>query len=222
MCFNSGMIHSISGRVVEARTQSVIIRPGVGSGGGEPAPIELEIMIPAYWADRAAESVGRVVRLHTKLHLESQNQGASFTPRLIGFPSADDRAFFELFTSVKGLGNRRALRAMAIEPAMIAAAISARDARALLKLPEIGKRLAETVIAALHGKLGALAAAMPEGVGTIEPRPEGGPAEEALAALIALGQTRAEAERSVSRALRGADASGLSADEIVARAFAGG
>ncbi len=212
------MIHSITGRVVEVHTQSVVIRPGEG----EAAAFELEVMIPAYWAESAAESVGRVVRLHTKLHLESQNQGASFTPRLIGFPTARDRAFFELFTSVKGLGNRRALRAMTIEPAMIAAAISSRDAKALQKLPEIGKRLAETVIAALHGKLGAFAAEMPGGVGMIEPRPAGGPAEEAVAALIALGQTRSEAERSVSLALRGVDAAGLTADEIVTLAFAGG
>ncbi len=216
------MIHSITGRVIEANGQTVVVRPGGGPSGEGAFPVELEIMIPAYWVEQAVESVGRVVRLHTKLHLESQNQGASFTPRLIGFPTADDRAFFDLFISVKGLGSRRALRAMTIEPAMIAAAISARDARALQKLPEIGKRLAETVIAALHGKLGAFAAELPEGVGTIEPRPAGGAADEAVAALIALGQTRAEAERAVSRALRGVDAAGLSADEIVTRAFAGG
>ncbi|USN99020.1 MAG: hypothetical protein H6810_12865 [Phycisphaeraceae bacterium] len=209
------MIHSISGRVIEARAQSVIVSPGGSSA------FELEVMVPAYWAATAAESRGRVVRLHTKLHIESINQGAAFSPRLIGFPTPEDRAFFELFTSVKGLGVRKALKAMAIEPGAIVAAISSRDARSLQKLPEIGKRLAETIIAELHGKLGSFAASA---AGFVEPAVSPrGPAEEAVSALMALGQTRTEAEQSVTRALRGADdPDAWSADEIVTRAFAGG
>lgn len=213
------MINSIAGRIVEVRNQAILLSPNIA---GESSILELEIHIPAYWVDSALESRGRVARVYTRLHLESVNQGASFAPRLLGFPSAEDRAFFERFTSVKGLGHRKALKALAVEPGVIAAAIAARDARALEKLPEIGKRLAETIIAELHGKLeGVVLAAMPETRGV--PLRPGSPAEEAVAALVALGQTRSEAEQSVSRALRGGgDPSALSADEIITRAFAAG
>ncbi|MBZ0173080.1 MAG: hypothetical protein K8E66_11910, partial [Phycisphaerales bacterium] len=212
------MIHSISGRVIEARPQSVILNPGE-----DESAFELEVMIPSYWAATAAESRGRVVRLHTKLHLESQNQGSAFTPRLLGFPTAEDRAFFELFTSVKGVGLRKALKAMAIKPGAIVGAIAAKDARALQQLPEIGKRLAETVIAELHGKLDAFAASAAgfvEPAGALQAR---GPAAEAVSVLVTLGPTRADAEHAVSRAMRGVgESEQWTADEIVTRAFAGG
>lgn len=219
LSLNRGMINSIAGRIVEVRNQAILLSPHTG---GESSILELEIHIPAYWVDTALESRGRVVRVHTRLHLESVNQGASFVPRLLGFPSAEDRAFFERFTSVKGLGHRKALKALAVEPGVIAGAIAARDARALEKLPEIGKRLAETIIAELHGKLdGVVHASIPESRGSAPQ--SGSPADEAVAALIALGQTRSEAEQAVSRALRGVpDPAAFSVDEIISRAFAAG
>ncbi|MCH8509896.1 MAG: hypothetical protein LAT64_14165 [Phycisphaerales bacterium] len=127
---------------------------------------------------------------------------------MVAFATPDEREFFDLFTSVKGLGTRRALRALAKEPSHIAAAIVAKDAKALQQLPEIGKRLAETVIAELSGKvdrfagelamhqLGATARAS-----VIEPARLPPAAEEALAALIALGDARPEAERKVQLAM---------------------
>lgn len=218
MCFNMPMIHSISGRVVEARSQSVIVNPG-----GVAAAVELEVMVPAYWAETASASRGKAVRLYTKLHLESQNQGAAFSPRLLGFPTIEDRAFFDLFTSVKGVGLRKALKAMAIEPGAIIAAIAAKDAKALQQLPEIGKRMAETIIAELHGKLGAFTASASGFIEPVAAQESVGPTAEAVSALVSLGQTRAEAEQAVARAVRGAEgADRLSADEIVARAFSGG
>lgn len=61
--------------------------------------------------------------------------GEGSLPRLIGFEAARDRQFFELFTTVKGIGNRKALKAMAIEPAAIAALIVAKDAKARPNYP---------------------------------------------------------------------------------------
>ncbi|MBX3387540.1 MAG: hypothetical protein KF768_13310 [Phycisphaeraceae bacterium] len=121
-----------------------------------------EVLVPAYLAALLSGKagagvgpeglVGRVVRLHVVEYLESVNQGTSFTPRVLGFGSARERGFFELLTSVKGLGNRRALRALAAEPGMIARAIVERDTRVLQKLPEIGPKLAETIVHELKSK----------------------------------------------------------------------
>lgn len=190
----------------------------------EGSGLSYEVLLPRYLAERAAERVGQVVTYQTRQHLEAQGQGASFIPRLLGFETREDRAFFELLTSVKGLGARKALRAMAIEPAQFARAIASRDAKALQKLPEIGKRLAETIIAELHGKIDGYLSpdetASLNGA-SIEPRPAPGLApavEEAISALIALGESRDSAERKVerARALTGADAG---VDELIAAAF---
>jgi Holliday junction DNA helicase RuvA len=185
--------------------------------GGE---VVHEVMVPAYLAPSLLGRVGHSVTFHTLEYLESHNQGASFVPRLIGFERAVDREFFELLTTVKGIGNRKALRALAEEPRTIARAIASRDAKALQRLPEIGKRLAETVIAELVGKVDRFAE--PGGpLGEAKPpaAPLAGPAEEAVAALIALGEHRPEAEARVRAAVeRGR---GASAEDLVAAALGG-
>ncbi|MBY0113280.1 MAG: hypothetical protein K2Y21_10690 [Phycisphaerales bacterium] len=191
-----------------------------------------EVLIPAYVAPSLAPKLGQPVTLITLEYLESQGQGTSFIPRLIGFQTARDRDFFELFTTVKGIGNRKALRAMAIEPAQIARAIAERNAAALVKLPEIGKRLAETIIAELSGKVEAYLSERE--LQTLEIKssavfttPRLGPvAEEAVTALVALGETRGEAERRVALAMERASRTGKAAattsDELIAAVFAAG
>ena len=60
-------------------------------------------------------------------YLEGQANGAVFRPRLVGFTSDRDRRFFELLTSVKGIGYRKALRALAMPIATIARAVAEKD-----------------------------------------------------------------------------------------------
>ena len=107
----------------------------------------------------------------------------------------------ELFTTVKNIGHRKALRALQSPAADIAAAIARRDATYLVALPEIGKRTAETIIAELSGKLDAWLA----GPGsTIEMGPgpvAGSPAADAVTMLIALGERPETARQLVDRAL---------------------
>jgi len=174
---------------------------GSGGGGG----VVYEVLLPAFLAERLQSKIGQVVTLTTFHYLEGQGQGTSFIPRLIGFASVREREFFELFTTVKGIGNRKALRAMAIEPAAIAGAIAQKNAVALVKLPEIGKRMAETIIAELTGKVeGYLTETEVAGldVKSNGAMRVGAPyAQETILALIALGETNSDAERLVARAL---------------------
>jgi Holliday junction DNA helicase RuvA len=193
-----------------------------------PGGIAYQVLLPAYLAKRfeaqLLESTALPVTLHTLQYLDSPNQGASFIPRLVGFASARDREFFETFTTVKGIGNRKALRAMAVEPAAIARLIVAKDAHGLQKLPEIGKRLGETIIAELSGKVdGFLSDSEIEALSS-SARSEISPAstlsiaaQEAVAALIALGETPAEAQRKVERVI--AVSPDKDADSILAAVF---
>ena len=68
-----------------------------------------------------SEAVGSRIEFHTLHLMESHAQGASFVPRLMGFRSAQQRAFFELLTTVKGLGSRKALRATLVPTATVQA-----------------------------------------------------------------------------------------------------
>jgi holliday junction DNA helicase RuvA len=217
---HEGMITRISGLLEGMTELSAVVLPG-----GAAAGIAYQVLVPAYLAPKLTSKVGQPITLMTLHYLDSPNQGATFAPRLIGFETPREREFFELFTTVKGIGNRKALKAMAIEPSAIAAAIVAKDARTLTKLPEIGKRLAETVIAELSGKVEAF---LP--TGEIEhldraarnALPKGDlVVEEAVDALVALGEQRMEAERLVGRALERAKAKPSTSTELVQLVYQG-
>ena len=192
------------------------------------APIAIEVLLPQYLAERLGGRSGKAVTLVTLLYLESQGQGTSFVPRLVGFETQADRDFFELLTTVKGIGNRKALRAMALPPSAIASLITAKDAKGLTKLPEIGKRMAETVIAELTGKVEAFLSASDRSdvdagaVGRAGSGPAFGPAgTEAVEVLVALGDTRPEAERKVEAALRRGGPRLETADAVLAAVYGG-
>lgn len=195
------MIVRLSGILESLDGNQAVVAPPSGDGPG----LAYEVLLPAYLARRLAEqgAIGRPVTFATLQYLEGQGQATSFVPRLLGFASAREREFFELFTTVKGLGNKRALRALAAEPGEIAAAIASRDTRRLKQLPEIGPRLAETIVAELRGKVEAFAVGMPAADGQPgAPLPPTPVAEEAVSALVSLGETRSDAERKVSRVLQ--------------------
>lgn len=222
------MITRLSGHLETIENHAATVRLAGGV-------LAMEVLLPAYVARQLATSVGQQVSFHTLCYLEGQGQGSSFEPRLIGFLTPKDRQFFELFTTVKGIGNRKALRALDEQPSVIAAAIAKRDAKALTALPEIGKRLAETMVAELIGKVepflaGPVGDAVP--TSAIEARPGWGlPAasrlpphvEDAVAAMCALGETRAEAERKVQLAMERLGPKGATgdADAILAAVYAG-
>lgn len=175
-----------------------------------------EVLVPAFVVGRLSASIGQDVTLHTIYYLESQNQGATMLPRLAGFLTEEDRSFFKLFTTCKGVGSRKALRALAMDTGQIAAAIADRDTGLLQSLPEVGRRTAETIVATLSGKVDAFLtattvapASAPSRPGTASTPGAGGSlhamSREALSALIQLGENRVQAVQWIDQALRDPD-----------------
>ena len=210
------MISLLRGQLVELNGANALVAPQ-----GDEARL-LEVMLPAYFAARLVMSEGEQVELHTIEYLESSAQGAVFFPRLIGFPSRESRRFFELFTTVKGIGMRKALRAMAASPAELARAINSKDAKFLQTMPELGKRSSETVIAELGGKVDDFAGPDAPPSGEVEAKPvsriESEPAQRAVTALVRLGETEHDARRLVERVLEHDDTL-TDADAILAASF---
>jgi Holliday junction DNA helicase RuvA len=125
----------------------------------------------------------------------------------VGFLRAEDRAFFTKFTTVKGMGVKKAIRALALPTGQVAAAIESGDARTLASLPGIGKRVAETIIAELKGKVidfvlnASERSVSPVIAGTVM---EAWSAEQrdALEVMVVLGERRADAQRWLERAMQ--------------------
>ncbi|MFO0827961.1 MAG: Holliday junction branch migration protein RuvA [Phycisphaerales bacterium] len=186
-----------------------------------------ELLVPACDSMRLSASVGERLRFFTLHYLENQGQGASYWPRLIGFASREERAFFDLFTSVKGIGNKKALRALALPIPTIAEAIANGDVSTLQSLPEIGKKTAQTLVLELKDKvnrfLGATSMSGAMAAGTLEAKP-GDAAKarlitDATTVLVQLGEQRVHARALVDRALN-ADPTLDSADLLIAAALA--
>jgi Holliday junction DNA helicase RuvA len=181
------MISRITGRLEHVGGTAALIDTGSG--------LWYEVLLPAFDVERLGRRVGQDVVLHTIHYVEGNPAHGVQTPRLIGFMT--DRDFFRIFTTVKGIGVRKALRALVRPVAEIAAAIGAKDARLLVSLPEIGKRTAEQIIAELHGKVDAFAgAAVPAEQAHLPAA-----ATEAVAVLVQLGERRADAAALVERVL---------------------
>ena len=199
----AGMIARIEGILESIEEGTALVRP---SGQG----LTYQVLVPAYAGARLGGLIGQTVVLCTLSFIESQAQGATMIPRLAGFMTVQERRFFELFTTCKGIGNRKALRAMALDVGQLAGAIADRDVATLQTLPEIGRRTAETIVATLHGKVDPFlsAAGVPgvtdDGMGT-----GGGSAagivREAIEVLLQLGENRNQAVEWIDQVVRSAE-----------------
>ena len=185
------VIAAIEGELISVGGQSALIRSGA---------MTYEVLIPAADAPALAGVIGSNVNFVTLHYLESQGQGSSFWPRLIGFQSVSDRDFFELLTSVKGIGNRKALRALQRSFADIAAMIEQKDFAALQSLPEIGRKTAETIVVELKDKVARFTLGATNPARAIGAAKLSGAVADAVVVIMQLGESRVVAERLAERA----------------------
>jgi Holliday junction DNA helicase RuvA len=166
-------------------------------------PVLYELLFPAVDMTTLQSAVGQQLTLHTIFYLGGDPTRGGLEPTLIGFLRPADKNFFEIFTTVKGIGPKKALRALSVSVGEIASAIEGKDSKFLIGLPEIGKRTAETIIAELSGKLKSFAAeALVEGKTRPTSRRNSNE-EDAIAGLMALGERRPDAENLLERAKAG-------------------
>lgn len=185
------MISAVTGDVKQVDDDRAFIRAGA---------FVLELLVPASDVPELSASLGQTRTLHTLCYLEGDPTRGNLEPRLIGFLRVIDKQFFEKFTTVKGIGPKTALKALNRPTGEIARAIEEKNARFLTELKGIGKRTAELIIAELSGKLKDYASA---------PGPSSSPAaarstaeKDALAGLVALGESPAAAERLLDQVKR--------------------
>jgi Holliday junction DNA helicase RuvA len=201
------MISALTGELRRVEDDRVHLQAG---------PILYELLVPAADLTELQASLGETLTFHTIFYLGGDPSRGGIEPTLIGFLRAGDRQFFNIFTTVKGIGPKTALKALTIPVGQIADAIEGKDARFLVQLNGIGKRTAELIIAELAGKVKTFAAEYATSGG----RPGGdvkrnAPEEDAIQTLVALGERRPDAERLLERAKQGA--SGTQTTEALVR-----
>ena len=194
------MFSYLNGKVAEVGNGTVVIDVG---GVGFACNASLQTL--------SAVDVGSVAKLYTYLNVRED------ALELFGFSEREELEMFRLLISISGVGPKVALSILsAVTPSQLVLALTTGDDKPILAANGVGKKLAGRIILELRDKVAKSSidvkdiGAMPVSVQTSSV--EG----EAAEALLALGYGRDE----ISSALRGADTSGMSTEDIIKLALA--
>lgn len=175
------MIARIEGKLVQLDDDTAWVQVG---------PLTYEVMLPGYCVNALSGSIGTDIALSTIEYYEGSLGGGNLIPRMVGFLSLNERDFFHEFTSVKGMGIKKGLKALNMPIQDIAAAVENGDEKMLMTLPGIGRKMAQQTVAELKGKLQTFAVgAEPARVATQFKAFQ----VEAIEVLVAWGEKRNEA-----------------------------
>lgn len=135
---------------------------------------------------------------------------------LYGFIDDEELSCFQMLISVSGVGPKAALSILSVAPPdRLALSIITGDEKLLTQAPGIGKKIAQRVILELRDKMSREQLETASGASpvAVAMTANGGinHTQEAVAALMVLGYSQAEA----LRAMGGLDAAHLEADEII-------
>ena len=179
------MIDSLTGKILRKTPDTVVICcGGVGYRASVPSSVA-----------GALAGVGQEGTIYTHLHITENDLS------LFGFDSEEQRACFELLTSVSGVGPKAGIAILnVLSPDRIALAISGGDHKSFTAASGVGPKLAQRIVLELKDKVGK---GMAQGVslsdlGGSPSAPAGGSAQ-AVAALIGLGYSSAEAATAVAK-----------------------
>ncbi|MFI3170533.1 MAG: Holliday junction branch migration protein RuvA [Faecalibacterium sp.] len=181
------MIHCLIGTILKKNLDSVVINCG-GVGYLAQVPASVGGALPA---------VGSEATLYTYMNV-SENDVSLF-----GFATEEQQASFKMLTSVSGVGPKVGLAILSVlEPARVALAISAGDAKAFTAATGVGNKLAQRIVLELKDKVGK---GMVDGISLSDVSniahanaPTAG-ASQAIAALVSLGYSQSEAGLAVAK-----------------------
>ncbi|MBI2240742.1 MAG: Holliday junction branch migration protein RuvA [Magnetospirillum gryphiswaldense] len=140
---------------------------------------------------------GTAAALHVETHVREDHI------HLYGFAEAGERDWFNLLTTVQGVGAKVALAILSVAgPEQLLQTIAAQDKTLLTRASGVGPKLAVRILTELKDKAGkmSLGGFAPSAAGTAAATPvsaAGGLMEDAISALVNLGYKRLEAFEAV-------------------------
>ncbi|MDG0867117.1 Holliday junction branch migration protein RuvA [Candidatus Lucifugimonas marina] len=175
--------------------KAVVIAGGVG----------YEVSLPTYvYQSLSNDGIreGSDVELEIYYHVTDRQP----KPMLVGFRHPSEKQFFEQLIQVEGIGPAKAAAALVFPVSTIASAIETEDLASLQRLPGIGSRAAQKIVATLRGKVAATALLQDAGITeqgqSVAVAPASDARGEAIEALVTLGYRPTEAQDKVDDVIR--------------------
>jgi Holliday junction DNA helicase RuvA len=187
------MIAHLRGRLIHKEPGQAIVEAG-GVG------YDVTISVPTF---TTLPAVGQEASLHIHTQV-SEDQIALF-----GFLDREEKRLFERLITVSGVGPKLAIKILSgLSLERTVQAIRGQDHAQLVRIPGVGKKLAERLVVELKDKLDDFAAA------PVQSNVQGRAAEDVLSALVNLGYQRLAAEKAIEQSVAkdaalGADFDGL-------------
>src|ERR1017187_251308 len=174
------MIAHLRGTLIHKQPGQAIVEAG---GGG----YDVVISVPTF---TALPAVGAEARLH--IHTQVREDQIA----LFGFLERDEKRLFERLITVNGVGPKLAIKMLSGLPVDRAVqAIRSQDHAQLVRIPGVGKKLAERLVLELKDKLDDFA------VAPVQTSVRGAAVDDGLSALTNLGYQRPAAEKAIEQAI---------------------
>jgi Holliday junction DNA helicase RuvA len=196
------------------RIRGILVEKTPGQALVECSGLGYEVDIP-YTTFFHLPEVGQEVTLHTHFVVREDAQS------LYGFVSRLDRNLFRLLIKVNGVGPKLAAGILSgLDAKQFIRCVEGRDITSLVKLPGVGKKTAERLLIEMADRISQLEGQfIPASAGTAGSETDApelsftahNPADEAEAALIALGYKPQEAARAIARVAE----EGLSSEALI-------
>ena len=178
------MIYCLNGKILKKRLDQVVIScAGVG----------YQVQVPSSVAG-ALPAVGQEATLYTCMNVTESDVS------LFGFADEEQQACFKMLTAVSGVGPKVGLAILSVlTPQRIALAASAGDHKAFTAATGVGPKLAQRITLELKDKVGKGLASEFAVADIAAPAPAAGGSAQAVAALVSLGYSSAEAASAVAK-----------------------
>ena len=178
------MIASLRGKLLYSDNQYAVVECG---GVGFKFQASLRTLVKL-------SNIGSEVFVHTYMSVREDAMD------LYGFSNVDELECFKLVTSVNGLGSKMAIALLSeFTPDQISFYIISGDAKSLTKASGIGPKLAQRMVLELKDKISKGAVTLSDDNILIQTTARNENAQEAIAALVALGFSQSEATGAVSK-----------------------
>ncbi len=174
------MFAHISGVVAEKNVDSIVIDAG---GIGFLLNVSAATL-------SSAPAVGEKFKLYTVFNVREDAM------ELCGFATREEKRMYERLRTVGGVGSKLALQVLStLSVRDLSLALVTGDAGVLCRVPGIGKKLAQRLVLELKDKVDD--SQLASSSAAVQPK-SSGMESEAIAALLALGFSAAEASKAVS------------------------
>ena len=155
-------------------------------------------------------NIGEIATVNTYFHIRDEQ------PELFGFITTDELSYFNKLIAISGVGPKAAMAILSVlSPSDLAFAVISEDVKAITRAQGVGTKVAQRVILELKSKIDTQDAIGSGNSESSAPISAIRPDTAAVNALIALGASPSEAQKTIMQM----DTASLSTEEVIKEAL---